>query len=78
MSQIDGSGRGAWIAGINVRILDSKQKTVLETVSDGPLILLNAPAGQYEIEASYQGKVLKRSLTIKDKENQRVALFWRS
>jgi hypothetical protein len=78
MSQIDGSGRGAWIAGINVRILDSKQKTVLEAVSDGPLILLNAPAGQYEIEASYQGKVLKRSLTIKDKENQRVALFWRS
>jgi hypothetical protein len=78
MSQIDGSGRGAWIAGINVRILDSKQKIVLEAVSDGPLILLNAPAGQYEIEASYQGKVLKRSLTIKDKENQRVALFWRS
>ena len=78
MSQIDGSGRGVWIAGINVRILDSKQKTVLETVSDGPLMLLNAPAGQYEIEATYQGKVLKRSLTIKDKENQRVTLFWRS
>jgi len=78
MSQIDGSGRGVWIAGINVRILDSKQKTVLETVSDGPLMLLNAPAGQYEIEATYQSKVLKRSLTIKDKENQRVALFWRS
>mgnify|MGYP003345166281 FL=1 len=78
MSQIDGSGRGVWIAGINVRILDSKQKTVLETVSDGPLMLLNAPAGQYEIEATYQSKVLKRSLTIKDKENQRVTLFWRS
>ena len=78
MSQIDGSGRGVWIAGINVRILDSKQKTVLETVSDGPLMLLNTPAGQYEIEATYQSKVLKRSLTIKDKENQRVTLFWRS
>jgi len=56
MSQIDGSGRGVWIAGINVRILDSKQKTVLETVSDGPLMLLNAPAGQYEIEATYQSQ----------------------
>ncbi|BEI43379.1 MULTISPECIES: carboxypeptidase regulatory-like domain-containing protein [unclassified Polynucleobacter] len=77
MSEIDGSGRGVWIAGINIRVLNAKQQSILETVCDGPLMLLNAPPGQYTVEASYQGKLLKRSVVIKEGDPQKLSLFWR-
>lgn len=77
MSEIDGSGRGVWIAGIDVRVLNAKQQNILETVSDGPLMLLNIPAGQYTVEASYQGKLLKRSVILKEGDSQKLTLFWR-
>ncbi len=76
-SEIDSSGRGVWIAGINIRVLNSKQQTILETVCDGPLMLLNALPGQYTIEASYQGKLLKRSVVLKEGDSQKLTLFWR-
>lgn len=78
MSEVDGSGRGVWIAGIEVRVLDAKQQTIVETLCDGPLMLLNAPAGQYTVEASYQGKLLKRNVVLKDGGHQKLTLFWRS
>jgi hypothetical protein len=77
MSQIDENGRGVWIAGVDIRILDAKQNRLVETLCDGPLMLVNAPAGQYTVEASYQGKTLQRSITLKDKESQKLTLFWR-
>jgi hypothetical protein len=77
MSEIDGSGRGVWIAGIDIRLLNAKQQTLLETVCDGPLMLLKAPAGQYTVEATYQGKLLKRSVTVKEGDSQKLTLFWR-
>ena len=77
MSEIDGSGRGVWIAGINILVLNAKQQSILETVCDGPLMLLNAPPGQYTVEASYQGKLLKRSVVLKEGDPQKLSLFWR-
>jgi hypothetical protein len=77
MSEIDGSGRGAWIAGIDIRVLNAKQQSILETVCDGPLMLLNVPPGQYIVEASYQGKLLKRSVVLKEGDPQKLTLFWR-
>ena len=77
MSEIDGSGRGVWIAGIDIRVLNAKQQSILGVVCDGPLMLLNAPPGQYTVEASYQGKLLKRSVVIKEGDPQKLSLFWR-
>lgn len=77
MSEIDRSGRGVWIAGVDIRVLDAKQQTLLETICDGPLMLLNAPSGQYIVEASYQGKLLKRSVILKEGDSQKLTLFWR-
>jgi len=77
MSEIDGSGRGVWIAGTDIRVFNAKQQTIIEILCDGPLMLLNAPPGQYTVEASYQGKVLKRSVTLKEGELQKLTLFWR-
>jgi hypothetical protein len=77
MSEIDGGGRGVWIAGIDIRVLNEKQQTLLETICDGPLMLLNIPPGQYTVEASYQGKLLKRNVTLKEGDSQKLTLFWR-
>lgn len=77
MSEIDGSGRGVWISGIDIRVLNAKQQSILETICDGPLMLLNVPPGQYTVEASYQGKLLKRSVVLKEGDPQKLSLFWR-
>jgi len=77
MTEIDGSGRGVWIAGIDIRVQNAKQQSILETVCDGPLMLLNAPPGQYTVEASYQGKLLKRNVVLKEGYPQKLTLFWR-
>jgi hypothetical protein len=77
MSEIDSSGRGVWIAGVDIRVLNDKQQILLETVCDGPLMLLHAPSGQYTVEASYQGKLLKRGIVLKEGDPQKLTLFWR-
>jgi hypothetical protein len=77
MSEIDSSGRGVWIAGVDIRVLNDKQQILLETVCDGPLMLLHAPSGQYTLEASYQGRLLKRGIVLKEGDPQKLTLFWR-
>jgi len=77
MSEIDSSGRGVWIAGVDIRVLNAKQQILLETVCDSPLMLLNAPSGQYTVEASYQGRLLKRGIVLKEGDPQKLTLFWR-
>ncbi|MEY3718777.1 MAG: hypothetical protein RL727_698, partial [Pseudomonadota bacterium] len=38
---------------------------------------LHAPSGQYTVEASYQGKLLKRGIVFKEGDPQKLTFFWR-
>jgi len=77
MSEIDSNGRGVWIAGVDIRVLNDKQQILLETVCDGSLMLLYAALGQYTVEASHQGKLLKRGILLNEGDPQKLILFWR-
>jgi hypothetical protein len=76
LSQLE-NGRGVWIFGAQIKILNSKNQVVFDAQADGPYILINVPIGQYQIETSYQGVVQKKSLSVQGSTPQKLAIFWK-
>ena len=77
MSQIE-NGRGVWIFGATIKIMSStKKQIVFEAQADGPYMLVNLTPGDYAIEATYEGVMQKRALSIKADSSQKISLFWK-
>ena len=76
LSQLE-NGRGVWIFGANIKIVNTKQQAVFEAQADGPYMLINLDAGDYLIEASYQGVVQKRAISLKANTPQKISIFWK-
>lgn len=76
LSQLEG-GRGVWIFGAKIQVLNAKNQSIFDAQADGPYILINLPTGDYLIEASYQGVVQKKSVSVKSAVPQKISIFWR-
>ena len=76
MSQIE-SGRGVWIFGAIIKIMNSKKQMIFDAQADGPYMLINLESGDYVIEAAYQEVTQKRVLSIKANSPQKISLFWK-
>ena len=77
MSQIE-NGRGVWIFGATIKIMSAAKKQIdFEAKADGPYMLVNLAPGDYTIEATYEGVMQKRVLSIKADSLQKIALFWK-
>ena len=76
LSQIE-NGRGVWIFGATIKVIDSKKQTIFDAQADGPYMLINLEPGDYVIEASYQGVVQKRAISIKAGASQKISIFWK-
>ena len=76
MSQIE-NGRGVWIFGATIKIIDSKKQTIFNAQADGPYMLVNLVPGDYVIDAAYQDVTQKRALSIKPDSSQKISLFWK-
>lgn len=76
LSQLE-NGRGVWIFGAKVKILNAQSQVIFDAQSDGPYMLINLSSGQYQIEASYQGVVQKKSLSFQGSTPQKLAIFWK-
>ena len=77
MSQIE-NGRGVWIFGATIKIMSSaKKQMVFEAQADGPYMLVNLVPGDYGVEATYEGVMQKRTLSIKADSSQKISLFWK-
>ena len=76
MSQIE-NGRGIWIFGATIKIIDSKKQAIFDAQADGPYMLINLLPGDYVIEAGYQGVAQKRTVSIKSDSAQKIFLFWK-
>ncbi|MCE7505392.1 carboxypeptidase regulatory-like domain-containing protein [Polynucleobacter sp. IMCC30063] len=77
-SQADGQAKPAWVAGVKVVISDAKNAPLLETVCDGPLMLVKLPPGSYSIAAFYNGMAQNRTLVIAKDVPQRIVITWKS
>ena len=76
LSQIE-NGRGVWIFGAQIKIIDSKKKTIFDAQADGPYMLINLASGSYLIQASYQSVEQKRTISINSSSPQKISIFWK-
>lgn len=76
LSQLE-NGRGVWIFGAKIKILNSQNQVIFDAQADGPYILINLAVGQYQIEASYLGVTQKRSVNVQASAPQKLAIFWK-
>jgi hypothetical protein len=75
-SQLE-NGRGVWIFGSQIKILNTKNAVIFDAKADGPYMLINLTAGDYAIQASYQGVEQKKAISIKSGPVQKVSIFWK-
>lgn len=76
LSQIE-NGRGIWIFGATVKLVNSSQKVVFNAQANGPYMLINIEPGEYSLQASYQGVEQKRAISLKAGQSQKLSIFWK-
>lgn len=69
---------GNYLANINVAVLDSQGKSILKTICDAPMLLVNFPRnGTYQIHAEAGGRTVTRTFNAKPGEaGKTVTLIW--
>ena len=70
--------RGEYLSDVKVSIKDKAGKTVLEAVSDGPMLLARLPAGVYRISAEHGGNALAKTVRVEPKGVTRAAFVWKA
>lgn len=59
------SKAGAYLANVKVELTDSNGKTILETMSKGPVMLIKLPQGHYKVTATDpSGNTAKRNVEV--------------
>lgn len=59
---------GEYLSDVKVRIADSSGNTVLETVSDGPMLFAKLKPGRYKITVDLNGQVIDKTATVGGKQ----------
>jgi hypothetical protein len=60
--------QGNFLANVHVTIKDAHGKVVVDTVSPGPWLILDLPAGSYHVRAEVDGKVQGMKMTVGEKK----------
>jgi len=67
---------GKYLADVKVNITGKPGSSVLETVIDGPMLLVQLAPGQYRISAENDGVTMNRTVDIGSEHPARVNLSW--
>ncbi|MEM4987857.1 carboxypeptidase-like regulatory domain-containing protein [Collimonas sp. H4R21] len=73
---INASPRAEFTSDVQVKISDASHNAVLDTVSKGPFLLAQLPAGRYRLEATKDGKSKAQDVTIKQGSHQHIMFEW--
>jgi hypothetical protein len=65
-----------YLANIDLRVRDGAGKTVLQTTAEGPIVLVDLPAGKYVVDAQYRDKMVTRTIELSGKTPKRVDFHW--
>ena len=68
--------RAHYISDAQITIKNELRNTVLDTATEGPYLLVNLPAGEYSLEATYNGITLHRKLNLQNGSNNKITLIW--
>jgi hypothetical protein len=55
---------GAYLADTHIKIQDATGRVVLDTQLDSPYLLVDLVPGKYSVEATFQGKMQRRSVDL--------------
>ncbi len=69
-------GSGEYLSDVKVRIADSKDNTVLDTVSDGPKLFANVKPGRYLVTVDSDGQVIHKTATVGGKRATTLLFTW--
>jgi hypothetical protein len=68
--------RGDFLANVDVSITDARGQPVLQTISDGPFLLADLPAGQYTVRAASEGQLKTQTVNVTPGRHQHLAFTW--
>ena len=71
-----GGKENHYLANIGVQVRDAAGKTVLETRVNGPIVLVDLPAGQYVVDAQYRDQKRTQKIEVSPKRAKRVDFHW--
>ena len=55
---------GNYVSDVQVKVVDSKGKVVIDDMSNGPWVLAKLPAGTYTATATYNGKPVTQKISV--------------
>ena len=69
-------GTGEYLSDIKVSITDSRGNTVLDTLSEGPMLLAKLKPGRYTVIADLEGQTAKRTAVVGNKRRTSISFIW--
>jgi hypothetical protein len=67
---------GEYLADVKVSITDKAGTVVLDTVTDGPILLARLSPGQYRVSADSNGAIVKKTVQIGASHPVKLNLYW--
>ncbi|OHC70197.1 MAG: hypothetical protein A2045_01410 [Rhodocyclales bacterium GWA2_65_20] len=67
---------GAYLADVELAVVDAKGQTVLEIKSAGPIVLAQLPAGSYRVKALSNGQMEQKSAAISGRGRSALIFRW--
>ncbi|WP_211454338.1 carboxypeptidase regulatory-like domain-containing protein [Collimonas antrihumi] len=68
--------RDEYVSDVKVLIKNQEGKPVLDTTSDGPLLLAKLPTGIYSVSVDRHGDTIQRVVQIKADKHARLIFVW--
>lgn len=69
-------GTGEYLSAVKVNITDKKGNTFLDTVSDGPMLLVSLKPGHYTVNAEVDGKIVHKNALIVSNKRTSLSFIW--
>lgn len=67
---------GAYTTGVGIRIADAQGRPVLEAMMEGPVLLVDLPAGQYQIDATQGMQQQSRKVSVAAGRQTKITFLW--
>lgn len=67
---------GEYLADVKVNITDKSGASVLDTVTDGPILLARLAPGQYRLSADSDGDTVEKTVNITANHTFKLNLYW--
>ena len=69
-------GSGAWLAGAQAVLRDSRGEVVLETTLDGPYLLVDLEPGRYALEVRHEGQTQRQQVSVGRSGTRQLVMYF--